>query len=387
PESIKHYFDQEVENWIIEEEVKFESSDRFDYDKPEVRQHIDQIFDHLKSTATFDINKFNQLLERAIKLEKDFTIRPQWTMTNFFFKDSDKVRTKQINDALRYFFVHDHYKSRLTEYFNLKYLQEINSEQFKVLIKEIDDKIYNANPKDEAANLVKTIVAFVNQGTDDKDKLSVEVLIQAFKDRHNDAMTKLFEDQKKNGKDTLSLDEILKVIQEGGAETETKQEEVQLDDIDISDVKAPEVEEEEEDEEDDIEEEEEEKAAPASEPEPEPAAPAASASQDPVIDEDDRARQMAEVLSSNVSSGEPLGDLAELIDRRDRRKFVKKLFKKDENAFNQFITSINALQNWKDASTMIEDEFYNRDINPYSKEALSFSDIAYTRFFPKDNYV
>ena len=61
PESVKHFFDQEVELWIRDEEEKFSSSDRFDYDMPEVRVLIDQIFDNLKQNARFNQNKFNLL--------------------------------------------------------------------------------------------------------------------------------------------------------------------------------------------------------------------------------------------------------------------------------------------------------------------------------------
>ena len=45
PDSVKHFFDQEVELWLREEEEKFSTSDRFDYDAPEVRMLIDKIFD------------------------------------------------------------------------------------------------------------------------------------------------------------------------------------------------------------------------------------------------------------------------------------------------------------------------------------------------------
>ena len=63
PESVKHFFDQEVELWIREEEEKFTSNERFDYDMPEVRMNIDKIFDTLKQNANFHITKFNQLLD------------------------------------------------------------------------------------------------------------------------------------------------------------------------------------------------------------------------------------------------------------------------------------------------------------------------------------
>src|SRR6056300_1566144 len=109
PESVKHFFDQEVELWIREEEEKFTSNERFDYDMPEVRMHIDNIFDVLKQSANFHITKFNQLLERAVKLEMNFLIEPQRTLTQFLFKDSPIVSTMEVYDTLKYFFRYTYY--------------------------------------------------------------------------------------------------------------------------------------------------------------------------------------------------------------------------------------------------------------------------------------
>ena len=85
PDSVMHFLDQEVELWIRDEEEKFTSSDRFDYDMPEVRMLIDQIFDYLKQNARFHINKFNQLIERAIKLEMNYLVEPHRTLSQFVF--------------------------------------------------------------------------------------------------------------------------------------------------------------------------------------------------------------------------------------------------------------------------------------------------------------
>ena len=76
-----------------------------------------------------------------------------------------------------------------------------------------------------------------------------------------------------------------------------------------------------------------------------------------------------------------------MIVGRTRRKIIKRLFKKKEEEFNSFIESLNNESSWKIASKIIDDEFYEREINPYSKEAISLSDIIYLRFFPKDKYV
>ena len=122
PESVKHFLNQEVELWIRGEEEKFSSSDRFDYDMPEVRILIDQIFDNLKQNARFDQNKFNQLIERAIKLEMNYLIEPHRTLSQFIFKDSQVISTMEVYDTLKYFFKYGYYKDAISEYFNAKYI-------------------------------------------------------------------------------------------------------------------------------------------------------------------------------------------------------------------------------------------------------------------------
>ena len=134
PHSVKHFFDQEVEIWIREESEKISSSERFDYEMPEVQMLMDKIFDTLKQTATFHINQFNRLLERAIKLQANYLIRPHQTLTQFLFKDSSVITTIEIYDMLKYFDKFQYYKDALTDYFNLKYLREISQNQFEELI-------------------------------------------------------------------------------------------------------------------------------------------------------------------------------------------------------------------------------------------------------------
>jgi len=99
------------------------------------------------------------------------------------------------------------------------------------------------------------------------------------------------------------------------------------------------------------------------------------------------ADEMADFVASQIKSDAPLHDLNELITGRTRKKIIKRLFKKSESDFSSFINRLNEQSAWKDASIIIDEEFYERSINPYSKEAIVFSDLIYLRFFPKDKYV
>jgi len=400
PDSIKHFLDQEVELWIRDEEEKFTSSDRFDYDMPEVRMLIDQIFDYLKQNARFHINKFNQLIERAIKLEMNYLIDPHRTLSQFIFKDQQIVSTISIYNTLKYFFKYSYYKDAISEYFNTKYLKEISGDQFTQLITQIDENAFKENRLETTLKTIKTITGFMNEAVGEEiTSIELDVLLHAFKDRNLDVYTSLIEELKAKGEAEISLEDLETILraenlealipaeQAVAEEIEEEQESVKLadvenleeskpvvavDEIELGELKAEEVEEEEEEE---IEEEE------LEEEEEQAVTETVSAKKGNV------AEDMANFVASQIKSDQPLADLNTMVAGRTRKKIIKKLFKKNENEFLSFIDLVNSHSAWKEVSVIIDNEFYERGINPYSKEAIMFSDIIYLRFFPKDHYV
>ena len=386
PDSIMHFFNQEVEILLREEEAKFES-DRFDYDQPEVRMLIDQIFDKLQQNAVFDLNRFNHLLERAIKLELSYVVQPHWTLTQFIFKDSDTVSTIEVYDTLKYFFKFEYYKNAISDYFNTKYLKSVKRDQFADLIKQIDQKAFEENKLDMTLKSIKAIMSAIEEARQTEVKsLSLDILKDALADRglndYADLIKKAKEDTELS---ELTFNEIEHLLKDGSltgvaAEEEEKEEEATIENYDNIEENAPqvdvesievkessitdEIEEEEEEEEEYYEDEEEEEPVKAN-----------------------VASDLADHVASQISSDSPLEDLNNMIVGRGRRKIVKKLFGKKEDEFNAFIDSLNKESSWKIASKIIDDEFYEREVNPYSKEAISLSDLIYLRFFPKDKYV
>ena len=397
PDSVKHFLDQEVELWIRDEEEKFTSSDRFDYDMPEVRMLIDQIFDYLKQNARFHITKFNQLIERAIKLEMNYLIEPHRTLSQFIFKDHPVVSTIDIYNTLKYFFRYEYYKDAISDYFNTKYLREISGEQFGQLISKIDDNAFKDNRFETTLKTIKSLTGFMSEAVGaDVQSIELDVLLHAFNDRNLETYEKLIEDLKTQGQSEISLldletilrEENLSVLKEPTdvdvlAEEEVAEVEegtltmeavediedskpvVEVEDIELDQIKPEEIVEEEEEEED----EEEEVAEPV-------AAKKANVAND-----------MADFVASQIKSDKPLEDLNTMIMGRTRKKIIKKLFSKNENEFLSFVNLVNNQSTWKETSVIIDNEFYERGINPYSKEAIMFSDLIYVRFFPKDRYV
>jgi hypothetical protein len=224
----------------------------------------------------------------------------------------------------------------------------------------------------------------------DVQTIELDVLLHAFKDRNLTKYATLMEELKKKDMGELSLADLESVLHEESIEAlseaipvaekeplaerpteeETLIEEiediekskpvVEVTEIDVGEIKPDEL----------VEEEVVEAAAPAKDD-----------------TKSNVAADMADFVASQIRSDKPLEDLNTLVVGRTRKKIIKRLFNKKENEFLSFVQMVNEQAAWKDASVIIDNEFYERGINPYSKEAIMFSDLIYVRFFPKDRYV
>jgi hypothetical protein len=82
----------------------------------------------------------------------------------------------------------------------------------------------------------------------------------------------------------------------------------------------------------------------------------------------------------------PYPSIFDFIKEKDWKKFVKKLFVKDEIAFERFVLKIDSLTKWRDAKQVIDWELEKRHLDPYSKEAVKLGDVIFAKYFSKGEY-
>jgi hypothetical protein len=78
-----------------------------------------------------------------------------------------------------------------------------------------------------------------------------------------------------------------------------------------------------------------------------------------------------------------LPDIRTLIPSGDRKKFIKKIFKKSETNYEAAIEDLNMMHNWREASEKIDEVFVANNIDTYSRHAVRFTDMIYKRFAGK----
>lgn len=93
--------------------------------------------------------------------------------------------------------------------------------------------------------------------------------------------------------------------------------------------------------------------------------------------------QLAQSVSKKIKGRKPR-NLNILIPPKKRKKFIKKLFHQNEANYRKFISLLNEIPSWPYASRLIDIYYQRKNIDPYCREALEFSQLAYLRYFPKD---
>ena len=64
-------------------------------------------------------------------------------------------------------------------------------------------------------------------------------------------------------------------------------------------------------------------------------------------------------------------------------KFIRKLFRQDDNAFRMALQKLSTVPNWKEASRAIDELFIVHSVDPYSTEAKRFIEVIFERFHPQ----
>ncbi len=90
----------------------------------------------------------------------------------------------------------------------------------------------------------------------------------------------------------------------------------------------------------------------------------------------------AEVVHRTVAeaNGASRRDVRHYIDAMLERKVVKKVFQRNRGEYEAALDKINAADDWRAASQILDDLFIRFDVDPYSRTAIRFTDSVYGRY-------
>jgi hypothetical protein len=362
--AIKAYFKAEVEKILQDERLLEVRSKKLPYGLPEVASLQHQIDIVLVNNYNFGRQEFEALLDASVHFQFNFLCRPQWTLLNFIFGNQRKVSTSDIERKLRYCVDYTYLSDLIKRYVVERGLAEVTYEEFKTLLEKIDREVVAQHSSIELARMTRALFSFIDDGKQitlddfDKPKLSINAAIVFFEDKHLDDIKKRLEHERDvNRVQDVTISELATLIEKvrtGNEEAKieasiqdflpelTRREEktTQLDNIVVSMAQE--------------------------EVSPDEAAP-------------DNARVEPSPRVQGQSQSVP-ADLYEEISPSDRKLFVRKLFHRQEEEFRSALDELSKCNSWQEASHFLDRLFVANKVDPFSKEAVRFTDHVYSRY-------
>lgn len=93
-----------------------------------------------------------------------------------------------------------------------------------------------------------------------------------------------------------------------------------------------------------------------------------------------RVPQSYERLFTGSEPPAGLTDLREIIQGHNRSRFVKRLFDRNEDRYEDAITSLNNSGSWRDASLLLNSLYMTNGLDPFDPDVVEFTDAIHRRY-------
>jgi hypothetical protein len=161
PANVKTFFRADVEYLRAQEKAKEVRSPKFSYAIPELRLLEEQIDLLLINNYTFSKKDFDATADKCIHFLLNYLCRPEWTLTSFFFDAAVRITAEEMQSKLRYCSDYPYYRAILTKYAETRQRTDVGSEEMKRLLTVIDNEVCGTATPAELAFIAKPIFDFV----------------------------------------------------------------------------------------------------------------------------------------------------------------------------------------------------------------------------------
>ena len=373
--AVKAYFKAEVEKTLMQERRLEYRSKKFSYSLPEVRSLEEQIDLLLVQTYHFSLQEFESLLDESVHFQFNYLCRPQWTLLNFIVGDQRRVSSETIEKRLKYCVDYTYFPELIKRYIADHGLAEVTYEEFKLLLEKIDHEVVAQHSSLELAHMTHALFDFVESGKMvpqvefEQQTLPINAAIVFFEDKNiSEICTRLELERDHNRVLQVTADrlaDIIEVVRTGNEDATAHlsaslklpseaQQQVNEQESTIIVDSAGLVQETIDD-------------AQAVEKAVQPKTPLL------VFGENDE-----KYLASTPSAKQK--EIFDLFPDGESAIIVRKLFSNDEPAFRGAVTEISLLRTWEQVAQYLDKLFLVNQTDPFSAEAVSFTDKLYAHF-------
>ncbi len=385
PESVKHFISREIENRVEQEFEEIKKFSKFNFDHSIVKPLVEELKILLKFTRELKQDELSLLLKLALDLNLDYLLKPCETLTSFVFKYEETQSVAIIKERLKFIIEYEYFPILINEYFNRTGLTKISKNDFVDLLHKIE-KEYSRNFTvldhyhifSRFKNFLLELNLFINDYPEyeafiiylnDKNQTNLAIFLEEHKEHFkisgrsvaNYLQTLLQPVSNEFKKEELFVKERESSYTEVNqftkpVESENKEEFFSYDEQ-IQDEQLRSIAEQNVETKDSI-----------------------QLKESSIADESSKKTELVEKLTATtITRKQKVFDrnLDGLMPARLKKKIIKKIFDGNEYLFTDFMSNLNKVENWDEASILLTDLFDKKSIQPFSKWAIKFTEFLY----------
>ena len=344
PSNVKSFFRAEVESLLDAERKVTLKSARFNAEIPEVQMLEEQIESLLIQNFVFSKTDFDLTLDKCVHFLFNYLCRPQWTLSSFLFEDpSVKVPARQLVNKLRYCRDYAYFPDIVRRYLKDRVVVEMSSSDGSSLLDKIDAEVIRGYSSVELAQMTQPLfdfIAFARTGDlrGSGATIPTRALVYFFEDKKMSAVhQRLAQERDVNGRKELTFRQLANLLEK--VRTGDQYAHVFDEDDDPSPSENELL------------------------PEEETVLPAESYG-----------------YESTRKPGEPPRPLPPIFSLEEERTIIKHVFHENEDQFHSAVEESLAAESWEDAAHSIDHYFLMNDVQPFTREAILFTNRIQGRF-------
>ncbi len=365
PENVKAFFRAEIYSSLAEERKKESRSNKFDYSNKDVEALQEQIDQLLIDNYILPKKEFEEILDKGVHFLFNYLCRPQWTLGSYLFDEAKAVSARDILLKLHCCFDYNYFPTVLQRFIRQRNIQEMTAEEGRNVLKKIDSEVTKNLSSSQLAQLAQPVFEFVAYARSFPENIlkataPTRALMYFFDDKQmTDIHEELVRERDNAGMKEIALPNLMRIIEHTPGRSEN-----------IRSGSPP-------------------KGFSTGNGEQFPAV-AAEVNEMSHNETEFSVLRAEEQVSSPESFHLPPKDetrrtsppapLPPLFSLDEERSIIKKVFQQDEDAFHRKVEEILAAVSWDEASLIIDHHFTMSDVDPFTKEAILFTNNLQKRF-------
>jgi hypothetical protein len=211
--AVLKFISAEVDYRIYEDRQRLLQQSSFDYSGSEISKYFNLIGKEIKKSTKITYEDIKDVVTQAIAFNADYAVIPNEALKNLIFSKKSQRSAGDLKLMLNYIYYYPYLKDILIAYIDRKKISGLNSSQFTSILSEIDKEVFASGPKSVIENAINTLSSFYNIGSTDKNKLSINLVEIYLKEKNMDEfLNKLKKKTSKDSKQKYSVNEIKDIL-------------------------------------------------------------------------------------------------------------------------------------------------------------------------------